>query len=316
MRLITHTVGRIIYALLYVINLLLFFCIFVGNTILCPLASQKIHNIELSLLPPDLMKLIQKSTNTNNNITATPDNNIEYQWFSAACNFSNVATILQTIYLTIDKNCLQLNSNAFDIFIVGASSEITLFTSNECLLLSSWLPSSIDQIRLYFIGPELPLENLNGIFQTEKIKTFYIRSTYETFCENIVTDSIMEIFPSLIICFNCGFSEYNKADNNPWQLALNEIMEKNKNIPIAFTSYSSYESCMDNLVIEQISKQNNCYLEIIAKNLINSCRDLRPYRNMQCENDITDEIYYYNGYLNIVVVRNLTKNTKNIFISN
>lgn len=256
------------------------------------------------LLPSDLIKLLKKSTHTNN-LISIPNNNTEYQWFSAACNFSNVATILHTISISIAKKSIQLNSNNLNIFIVGASSEITLFTSKECWLLSHWLPAFIDQIHLHFIGPELPLENLNGHFQTEKVQTFYIRSTYETFCKNLESDSIIKLLPSLIICFNCGFAEYNKADYNPWHFALNKMMQKNKNIPIAFTSYSSYESYMDNLVINQISKQNNVDLEVISKNVINSYRDLRPYRNMQCE-DETDEIYYYNGYLNIVVVRNAT----------
>lgn len=226
-----------------------------------------------------------------------PNSIDEYRLFAGACNFSNIATILYVIHIATEKGQFHCNHDCLTIFIAGAASEIALFTSNECWLFSNWLPSTVKQLKLYFIGPDLPFENRNGCHQTNSLTLYYIQTTYEEFCR-----TSEKIQPSLIVCFNCGFAEYQGAKLNPWDMALDRITKHNKNIPIAFTSYTSYESNADNTVLKAVSNRNSVALLVLAANVVNPYRDYRPYRNTQCDDDI-DEIYYYNGYLSVVIAK-------------
>lgn len=254
---------------------------------------------ENAAMPATLMELISTSTHNQQVIPVLPNSNDEYRLFAAACNFSNVATILYIIRIATDNGHFHWNNDSLTIFIVGAFSEITLFTSDECWLFTNWLPSTLKQLQLYFIGPELPFENLDGCHQTNTVTTYYIRSTYEEFCQSAANTLIR---PSLIVCFNCGFAECEQAKLNPWVKALDRITKHQKNMPIAFTSYTNYESKADNNVLKAVSTRNSSDLLVLAANVVNPYRDYRPYRNTQCDDDI-DEIYYYNGYLSVVIAR-------------
>lgn len=85
-----------------------------------------------------------------------PTTSSEYQKFANVCNLSNVATVLHVLNIIQDHKTIV--TSILTIHIVGANTEIALFTRYECWLLFYWLPT-IFYINLIFVGPELPAKN-------------------------------------------------------------------------------------------------------------------------------------------------------------
>ena len=185
------------------------------------------------------------------------------------------------------------------IHIVGANTEITLFTRYECWLLFYWLPT-IFYINLVFIGPELPTKN--GFTEIsyksnrkKTVKVTYRKMKYEEF---VTTNDTVKNQPDLIVSLNCGFAEHENGPNNPWSEAI-AVMLKFSNIPIVFTSYTKTEAIADMKVVRKVSDRTNCKFKIICDGELNLFRDNRPLRNFIGYK--TDAIYYYNGYLSVIL---------------
>lgn len=142
-------------------------------------------------------------------------------------------------------------------------------------------------------------------------------------------ESQHKIQPSLIVAFNCGFSEYahcnknsveaiaetiedclsinaelkstkSSSCNNTWFEGLSKLL-LNFNTPIIFTSFTKLEANFDYGYLLSVAQQQQTF-QIALKRLLditkNPYRDLRPLRNWQLSNE--DEIYYRNGYIQAV----------------
>lgn len=228
-----------------------------------------------------------------------PTTSSEYQKFANVCNMSNVATVLHVLDLIQDYKAMV--TSILTIHIVGASTEIALFTRFECWLLFYWLPT-IFYIKLVFIGPELPTKNSFTEITYESnmkksVKVVYKKMKYEEFME---ADSQKDNPPDLIVSFNCGYAEHENGANNPWRAAI-AVMLKFKNIPIMFTSYTRTEAIADMNVVTQVAKVENCDFKIVCDGNLNPFRDHRPFRNFIGFK--TDVIYYYNGYLSVLLTK-------------
>lgn len=197
-----------------------------------------------------------------------------------------------------------LGTSTLTIHIVGSTSEIVLFTRYECWLLFYWLPT-IFHIRLIFIGPELILDRdfTEISYESNRKKTvmvIYKKMKYEEFMKGNYKNDLM--VPNLIVSLNCGFAEFENTSNNPWRPAIAVMLTKTKqkrNIPIAFTSYTKTEATADLGVLRRVADAENCDIEIICDGNLNLFRDHRPFRNFIGYK--TDAIYYYNGYLSVVM---------------
>ncbi len=229
-----------------------------------------------------------------------PSTSWEYQKFANVCNFSNVATILHVLNIVQDYKSIV--KSILNIHIVGASSEVTLFTRYECWLLFYWLPT-IFYINLIFIGPELPTENgfTEISYESNRKKTVnvtYKKMKYEEFM-GIVSNQKNSHSPDLIVCLNCGFAEHeNGPPNNPWHQAITAML-KFTNTPILFTSYTRTEAIADMNVVRRVADKGTYQYKIVCDGDLNLFRDHRPLRNFIGFK--TDVIYYYNGYLSVIL---------------
>lgn len=189
-------------------------------------------------------------------------------------------------------------TSTLTIHIVGANTEIALFTRYECWLLFYWLPT-IFYINLIFIGPELPTANGFTEISYESnrkktVKVAYKKMKYEQF---IKPDAQT---PDLIVSLNCGFAEHENGPVNPWREAI-AVMLKFKNTPIVFTSYTRTEAIADMKVLQQVADVEHCDIKIVCNGNLNLFRDHRPLRNFIGYK--TDAIYYYNGYLSVILTK-------------
>lgn len=212
---------------------------------------------------------------------------------------SNVATILHVLDLIQEYK--PIITSILTIHIVGANTEIALFTRYECWLLFYWLPT-IFYIKLIFIGPELPTENNYTEISYESnrkktVKVIYKKMKYEEFVQQ---NREKNESPDLIVSLNCGFAEFENSANNPWRGAI-AVMLKFKNIPVVFTSYTKTEAIADMKVLRQVADVENCDFKIVCDGNLNLFRDHRPLRNFIGFK--TDAIYYYNGYLSVVLTK-------------
>ncbi|KAJ6649691.1 hypothetical protein Bhyg_04930 [Pseudolycoriella hygida] len=226
-----------------------------------------------------------------------PNTSSEYQKFANVCNLSNVATVLHGLNIVQDYK--PLVSSILTIHIVGANTEIALFTRYECWLLFYWLPT-IFYINLIFIGPELPVENgfteiSYASTRKKVVKVVYKKMKYEEF---IPLASENQKTPDLIVCLNCGFAEHASESNNSWSEAI-AVMLRFKDIPMMFTSYVKTEATSNMKVLREIADGGKNEFEIICDGDLNLFRDHRPFRNFIGYK--TDVIYYYNGYLSVIL---------------
>ncbi|XP_037039979.1 uncharacterized protein LOC119076981 [Bradysia coprophila] len=251
--------------------------------------------------PKDLFEMHRMSTaflnkdHTQDFLGVTyPTTSKEYQNFANICNLSNVATVLHALNQIQDYKSMV--TSILTIHIVGANTEIALFTRYECWLLFYWLPT-IFYINLVFIGPELPTKN--GFTEIsyksnrkKTVKVTYKKMKYEEFATTIDTE------PDLIVSLNCGFAEHENGQNNPWREAI-AVMLKYSNTPIVFTSYTKTEAIADMKVVRKVADEADCKFKIICDGELNLFRDNRPLRNFIGYK--TDAIYYYNGYLSVIL---------------
>lgn len=229
-----------------------------------------------------------------------PTTSKEYQQFANVCNLSNVATVLHALNLVQDYKSMV--TSVLTIHIVGASSEIALFTRYECWLLFYWLPT-IFYINLIFIGPELPTTK-DGFTEIsyksnrkKTVKVTFKKMKYEKFMDTH-DQEIEKKSPDLIVSLNCGFAEHESGQNNPWREAI-AVMLKFADTPIVFTSYTKTEAIADLKVVRNVADVTNCRFKIICDGDLNLFRDNRPLRNFIGYK--TDAIYYYNGYLSVLL---------------
>lgn len=203
--------------------------------------------------------------------------------------------------LNIIQDHKTIVTSILTIHIVGANTEVALFTRYECWLLFYWLPT-IFYINLIFVGPELPAKNSFteiSYKSTRKktVKVAYRKMKYEEF---IQPDGEESRTPDLVVCLNCGFSELEHGPSNPWRGAI-AVMLKFKNTPIMFTSYTRTEAIADMKVVRQVADGDDCDFKIVCDGNLNLFRDHRPMRNFIGYK--TDVIYYYNGYLSVLMTK-------------
>lgn len=279
----------------------------------------QLHELELpesetlfnTHFPNNLIDLLIHTTEGNERLTVNPSTPDEFEMFGAACNYSNVATLL---YVLFHEPIHKFEgSTTIKVHVVGASTEVAVFTRLECWLLFRWLPEHIRYITIHFVGPDLPAEIISyskikyESMPTDKIVNLhYHRETYEAFMATATEANV----PHAILCFNSGFSEFDGIPDqiNPWIAALDLMLLKAKDIPIAFTSYNKSEANDDMNLLQrranELSSENApINLSIIFDGIENPYRDLRPYRNWA--NDSEEEMFYYNGYLNVFMVKKL-----------
>lgn len=127
------------------------------------------------------------------------------------------------------------------------------------------------------------------------VKFSFKKMKYE---EYIRTNNEENNSPDLIVSLNCGFAEHENGSTNPWREAL-AVMLKFKNIPITFTSYTKTEAIADMKVLRQVADLEKCKFKVVCDGNLNLFRDHRPLRNFIGYK--TDAIYYYNGYLSVIL---------------
>lgn len=273
--------------------------------------------VRLAAFPTNLFELLNHSKTYEKGFTPKPSTQDEYEQFAAVCNLSNIATILYVLYH--EPGISDEENTKIIIHVVGAHTEIALFSKHECWLLFHWLPAHIHSIIIHFIGPDLPEDVLpysEVIYKSNRtniheqiVNMHYHRETYETFIElaNLEQNSSTTHSPQLILCLNAGFTEYDGIPNqvNPWISALDEML-RFMNVPIAFTSYIKFEANADMTLLQQRASILSVDLDIVFDGIQNPFRDLRPYRNWEHNDD--EEIFFYNGYLNVVMVKSKENN--------
>lgn len=153
---------------------------------------------------------------------------------------------------------------------------------------------------MIFVGPELPTENgfTEITYESNRKKTVRVAFKKMMYEEFIKPDSEKNKCPDLILSLNCGFAEHENSPNNPWRKAIAEML-KFKNTPVAFTSYTRTEALADMKVLRQVANVEKCYFKILCDGTLNLFRDHRPLRNFIGFK--TDAIYYYNGYLSVIL---------------
>lgn len=240
--------------------------------------------------PSNLLEMLQIF------IKQTPSREIpttqeEYNRLSELSQFSCAATILYGLdILELRKKSMK----SLIIHIVGSSEkELNDFNENIKFIFSSFLPK-VEILNLIFIGPEL-LQNLHQSYNHEnfKLNLFFKKGFYHELIP------FFQETPDLLISFNCGFSEFEKSENNTWRKSLDSMIDF-VNVPLIFTSYTKKESYFDMEVVRK-----RCEVKDVDWNAVfgefgkrNPFRDFRPMRNW----DSLDEeaVYFVNGVIQIV----------------
>lgn len=243
--------------------------------------------------PANLFHLVNHSARTQ--ICANPKNDAQNADFTTVCNFSYVATLISAIR---HAEVLYDTQQELIVHIVGAKSEITMFTRHECWLLFRWLPHTTRRIELVFVGPELP-EGLapyrDHMYGQLRCRLRFFRMRYEYYRQTKKT-------PHLCICYNSGFCERARAlGGNPWTAAVNRMLSVCTKI--AFTSYLSVEAEADTKWMGVLATAH-VKLPFVWQRLNrrNEYRDFRPHRNADMDVKDTEEFYYCNSYMCVMTL--------------
>ncbi|XP_065356761.1 uncharacterized protein LOC135951107 [Calliphora vicina] len=242
-----------------------------------------------------------------------------YQMFSLAADFSCIMSICYTINHLDVQN---MDLCKFNIFVLGASIEAVLwFREIHCKLFFMQNPQ-ITELVLDFIGPEVvepAYTELKFTFMgTERLIKFKIyNGLFQDYCR------YYKVKPSLMVAFNCGFSEFSQCYNlsptitslnsvEPLDLPYNNINAKDTwfqglieilqtfDTPIVFTSFTEQESQFDFAALQNaaVKQRLKVHIDRIFKVSKNPYHDLRPLRQWYTRDK--EEFYYRNGYIQAI----------------
>uniref|UniRef100_A0A1A9VZL8 MYND-type domain-containing protein n=1 Tax=Glossina brevipalpis TaxID=37001 RepID=A0A1A9VZL8_9MUSC len=264
-------------------------------------AFEKVFNLKLSCEPYKTLK--------------------DYQLFSYASDFSCISSIC---FAMCHLNVLSMETSKLVIHVVGATVESRLWFQQIHTQFFFLQYPFFTTLELNFIGPDV-LENVQEEMHYEFLSQE--RSVYYV-CYKGLFQEYVKYFrgsPSIIVSFNCGFSEYSqlfKANpSNPriltaensveaptssahidtWQGALLEMLLYFR-VPIIFTSFTKQESEFDFAALQKVADTGTFQIHIdrIFK-AQNPFHDLRPLRQWQTDDD--ESFYYRNGYIQAIYTR-------------
>ncbi|XP_023294636.1 uncharacterized protein LOC111677702 [Lucilia cuprina] len=243
----------------------------------------------------------------------------DYQLFSWAADFS---CIMSMCYAINHLQKLFTDLTKFTIFILGASIEPVLwFQEIHCKVFFLQNPQ-ITELILEFIGPEVVEPSENSIkfnfLGLERLVTFKIfKGLFQDYCK------YYHVKASLMIAFNCGFSEFSQCYNltptitslnaletldvptnsinakDTWFPGLIEILHT-FDTPIVFTSFTEQESQFDFAALQSAAQKQSLKVHIdrLFKVAKNPFHDLRPLRQWYTRDK--EEFYYRNGYIQAI----------------
>uniref|UniRef100_A0A1I8PQW9 MYND-type domain-containing protein n=1 Tax=Stomoxys calcitrans TaxID=35570 RepID=A0A1I8PQW9_STOCA len=247
----------------------------------------------------------------------------DYQLFAYASSFSCIFTIC---YGLCQLDMTAYKSSRFVIFIVGASMEAQLwFKAIHCQFFFHQY-SQIQELDLYFIGPEVVEPPYNIIkFQYKGIQRTVNFHCHKEYFQNFRQHNSMKA--QLIVAFNCGFSEYSRESDSEsasnceseleqqkqlekddtiksdtWYFGLLEILNSFSSLVI-FTSFTKLEAGFDFAALTNVCQIQPLKVSIERVIAIsqNPFRDLRPHRHWY-END-HERIFYRNGYIQAITTK-------------
>lgn len=238
----------------------------------------------LGKFPTNLFHLL--SITNKNDYTIDPRTDSEFSNYMNVSKYSYVGTILYGLFSS--KYALTVK-NELVIHIVGAETEFDFFNRDACTVLLKWLPEIVNII-LYFIGPELNHDRKAKVYEWKDcirtVRKEFINSYYHNLSDEIA-------YPSMIVSFNCGFTEFALSDRDTWPESINCMMTFT-DIPIVFTSYTYAEAIMDLGAVRNLQVD----MKIVQKCLKNPFRDYRPLLNWEIG---VEEIFYSNGYITTII---------------
>uniref|UniRef100_A0A1Q3EWX6 MYND-type domain-containing protein n=1 Tax=Culex tarsalis TaxID=7177 RepID=A0A1Q3EWX6_CULTA len=255
----------------------------------------KLSPAQLHEFPRDSFELVNQAYNTN--IPMVPEAVKDFNDLKFVSNYSHVGTILYALNVTnMHLELLQ----SLVIYVVGVEDEISFFDYNSCSVIFSYVPQ-IREVIIQFIGPEVgsikdEIElNYEG---TRSIKMHYHKALFHCLEPTVPMDR-----PQIIVSYNCGFHEHIDSQRDTWSNTLARLI-RFVNIPIVFTSYTREEACQDCAIIYSISKRAAKQRELVfvKRAANNPFKDYKPLRNVTIT-DESDELYYSNGYVSIVISR-------------
>lgn len=151
------------------------------------------------------------------------------------------------------------------------------------------------------------------LFQDTQRKVYFhcYRGLFQNYCQHF------KVKPSIIVAFNCGFSEftqnYNSAPHittcnslvplertpsDTWYFGLIEMLQT-YDTPIIFTSFTKQEANFDFSAWEKVSRQRlKINIERIFKTRNNPYRDIRPLRQWYVRDQ--ESIYYRNNIIQAI----------------
>ncbi|CAL4088802.1 unnamed protein product, partial [Meganyctiphanes norvegica] len=103
--------------------------------------------------------------------------------------------------------------------------------------------------------------------------------------------------PDVIVAFNCGFHQNKGTDVDTWPESL-QLMTRDPQIPLVFTSFTKNEAMNDLAAVEAVNE-----VEVMLDAVKNPFMGLWPNREVDPE-DSESWMYYTNQY--ITVVRGIT----------
>ncbi|KAL9929981.1 uncharacterized protein ACN427_014397 [Glossina fuscipes fuscipes] len=246
----------------------------------------------------------------------------DYQLFAYASDFSCIATIC---FSMCHLDILSMETNKFIIYIVGSSVEPRLWFQKIHTQFFFMQYPLFTTLELHFIGPETleaMEENIKYDFLGQERYVHYI--CYKGLFQEYV--SYFKGYPSLIVAFNCGFSEYSQlfkggpatpklptlpaaksctttptssTQTDAWQKGIWEMLLFFR-IPIVFTSFTKLESEFDFAALRKAADIGTfkMHVERIFTVSKNPFHDLRPLRQFHSDDD--EAFYFRNGYIQAI----------------
>lgn len=251
-----------------------------------------------------------------------PHTAAEFAAFAAVCNYSFVASLVQALRCSPLIDLADASSAPapapLRVHIVGAHSEVVLFTQTECWLLTRWLPDRHRCIDLRFVGPDVPAQldasELEYQYGRRRVRCRFDRVRYEHMDAGVPGWTGA---PDMCVAFNAGLTEHVLADNqlpgdperdvhdaaNPWLPAVERIVRTCR--LLALTAYVFDENKEDFRLVRRVLRRAGGQEPIIHAVGLNHYRDYRPWRDPMCHwkrvwSGEAEWVYYVNGHLSVL----------------
>lgn len=271
------------------------------------------------ILPASLFDLLRECNGRE--YTHSPSTAAEYAAFAGVCNYSFVATLVLALrcspLIDLDDRSTAA-APPLCVHIVGAHTEVVLFTQTECWLLTRWLPDRHRRIDLRFVGPELPAEldasELEYQYGRRRVRCRFDRVCYEHMDAGVPGWSAV---PDMCIAYNAGMTGHHMVVNqlpvdavddehdaiNPWLPALERIVRTCR--LLAMTSYVFDENKEDFRLVRRVLEQAGGSEPRIHSMGLNHYRDYRPWRDPMSHwrrvwSRDAEWVYYVNGHLSVL----------------